>query len=254
MWTCLCALGGASHCTKWIPVDRHFQDRSLWMERIWREGDDDEEGRWLLANGVQQGRNSLLMKSHLRPPFTLNMGHCSCPDLGFDPQRCLTPTIPQEPLSPPSGQQACICIHMCTHPQIHMHVHVGWSIYTCTYAFTPLSLDSSSAGVCSFMCRIYFLACVCIIDLCIFFFFFRYTPTRKSLPLSSLVAKEGEGKQGTHHTKCVNVVISRMDFGVSPSHHHTSLTTTFMSQDISCLPCCFTLHFSHYHPNSCHAP
>lgn len=23
-------------------------------------------------------------------PFTLNMGHCCCPDLGFDPQRCVT--------------------------------------------------------------------------------------------------------------------------------------------------------------------
>lgn len=28
----------------------------------------------------------------------------------------------------PSGVHACICIRMCTHPQIHMHVH----IYTCT--------------------------------------------------------------------------------------------------------------------------
>lgn len=98
-----------------VPVDRDCR----------REEDGDEEGWWLLADGVQQGRSSLLMKSHLRPPFTLNMGHCSCPDLGFDPQRCLTPTIPPELPPLPSGQDACICIHTCTHPQIHMHVHVG---------------------------------------------------------------------------------------------------------------------------------
>ncbi|KAK5857169.1 hypothetical protein PBY51_010429 [Eleginops maclovinus] len=69
-----------------------------------READDDE-ARWRLADGVQQGWSSLLMKSHLRPPFTLNMGHCSCPDLGFDPQRCLTPTLPQKnpPNALPSG-------------------------------------------------------------------------------------------------------------------------------------------------------
>ena len=174
------------------------------MERIWREGDDDEEGRWLLANGVQQGRNSLLMKSHLRPPFTLNMGHCSCPDLGFDPQRCLTPTIPQEPLSPPSGQQACICIHMCTHPQIHMHIHIGWSIHTCTYAFTPLSLDSSFAGVCSFTYRMYFLPCVWIIDLWFFFFFFffffldthQHSVTTCQTQVTSFVFASGKERRG----------------------------------------------------------
>lgn len=32
MCTCLHALGGVTHSTKWIPVDRHFQDRSLWTE------------------------------------------------------------------------------------------------------------------------------------------------------------------------------------------------------------------------------
>lgn len=47
--------------------------------------EDDEEGWCLLWCWVQQRGSSLLMKSHLRPPFTLNMGHCSCPDLGFDP-------------------------------------------------------------------------------------------------------------------------------------------------------------------------
>lgn len=53
-------------------------------QRRRRERYDDEDC-WWLADWVQQGWSSLLMKSHLRPPFTLNMGHCSCPDLGFDP-------------------------------------------------------------------------------------------------------------------------------------------------------------------------
>lgn len=57
-----------------VPVDREEEARA----------DDDEEEE-LVVVGVQQGLSSLLMKSHLRPPFTLNMGHCSCPDLGFDP-------------------------------------------------------------------------------------------------------------------------------------------------------------------------
>lgn len=26
-------LGGVTHGTEWIPMDRHFQDRSLWTER-----------------------------------------------------------------------------------------------------------------------------------------------------------------------------------------------------------------------------
>lgn len=33
MCTCLHALGGVTHGTEWIPVDRHFQDWSLWTER-----------------------------------------------------------------------------------------------------------------------------------------------------------------------------------------------------------------------------
>lgn len=110
-----------------VPVDRGRG----------REGEDDE-AQWRLADGVQQGRSSLLMKSHLRPPFTLNMGHCSCPDLGFDPQRCLTPTLPQEnPPPPPSLAIWTACMHMYTYvhtptdtyactrrpTQIHMHIH-----------------------------------------------------------------------------------------------------------------------------------
>lgn len=122
-------------CTKLIPVDRRFQDGSLWTER---ERKEEREMMmrvwWRLADGVQQGWSSLLMKSHLRPPFTLNMGHCSCPDLGFDPQRCLTPTIPQ--VLPPSchldSMHAYVYIRTRTHPQIHMHVHVGRLVYTCT--------------------------------------------------------------------------------------------------------------------------
>lgn len=73
-----------------------FRTRSPWRVRA--------KGRKMMMRRVsgcrpievQQGRSSLLMKSHLRPPFTLNMGHCSCPDLGFDPPRCLTPTVPPE--------------------------------------------------------------------------------------------------------------------------------------------------------------
>lgn len=84
---------------------------------------------WRMADGVLQGWGSLLMKSHLRPPFTLNMGHCSCPDLGFDPQRCLTPTILSERPPLPSGARACKCICMRTHPQIHMHSHLHMFLY-----------------------------------------------------------------------------------------------------------------------------
>lgn len=62
------------------------------------------------------------MKSHLRPPFTLNMGHCSCPDLGFDPQRCLTPPFPQS--YPPAIWTACM--HMYT------YVHTPTDTYACT--------------------------------------------------------------------------------------------------------------------------
>lgn len=139
MW--LNVLGGVTHSIKWIPVDRRVQDRSLWMEREKRR--DDDEGWWRLADGVQRGWSSLLMKSHLRPPFTLNMGRCSCPDLGFDPQRCLTPTISPE-LPPPSGQHACICAHthrcICIHTYVapYMHAHMftqvwvaGFWLHTC---------------------------------------------------------------------------------------------------------------------------
>lgn len=89
------------------------------------------------------------MKSHLRPPFTLNMGHYSCPDLGFDPQRYLTPTIPPRGTILPSGEHACICIHTCTHPQIHMHVTQADS-YTHAHNAFPgfMLLDSVSGGVC----------------------------------------------------------------------------------------------------------
>lgn len=96
-----------------VPVDRDCR----------REEDGDEEGWWLLADGVQQGRSSLLMKSHLRPPFTLNMGHCSCPDLGFDPQRCLTPTIPPE--LPP-----CHLDRMHAYVYIRAHTHRYICMYT----------------------------------------------------------------------------------------------------------------------------
>lgn len=69
------------------------------------------------------------MKSHLRPPFTLNMGHSSCPDLGFDPQSCLTPTIPPEP--PPL---AIWTAHM------HMYTYVCTPIntYACTRLLTHI--------------------------------------------------------------------------------------------------------------------
>lgn len=96
-----------------VPVDRECR----------REEDDEEEGWRLLADGVQQGRSSLLMKSHLRPPFTLNMGHCSCPDLGFDPQRCLTPTIPPE--LPP-----CHLDRMHAYVYIRAHTHRYICMYT----------------------------------------------------------------------------------------------------------------------------
>lgn len=141
--TSVCERVYVAECAGWgyaqykmDPSGQACLDQSLWMER--EKGRDDDEGWWRLADGVQRGWSSLLMKSHLRPPFTLNMGRCSCPDLGFDPQRCLTPTISPE-LPPPSGQHACICIHMCTHPWMHMHTHVCCSIYACTYVHTGMS-------------------------------------------------------------------------------------------------------------------
>lgn len=118
MCTCLHVLGGV----KMDPSGQAFSGR------VPVDRESRREGWWLLADGVQQGRSSLLMKSHLRPPFTLNMGHCSCPDLGFDPQRCLTPTIPSE--LPPchlERMHAYVYIHACTHPQIH---------YACTRRMT----------------------------------------------------------------------------------------------------------------------
>lgn len=95
-----------------------------------RDEDDEEEeegpsGCWPF--GIQRGRSSLLMKSHLRPPFTLNMGHRSCPDLGFDPQRRLTPTVSPvlTPLCHMDGTHAYVYISArtpkrctCTHVQM----------------------------------------------------------------------------------------------------------------------------------------
>lgn len=133
---------------------------------LWTDGErererDDDEGRRRWADGVQQGWSSLLMKSHLRPPFTLNMGHCSCPDLGFDPQRCLTPpTIPPELPPPPPP----LCHLDSTHTRMHMytyvhtptfiyiyamHAHVCRPITTCTCAHTGvMSLDSPVGRCC----------------------------------------------------------------------------------------------------------
>ena len=63
--------------TEWVPLDRtggkgggggtHFEERSPQRARGAGEGP---------AGRVQRGRGSLLMMSHLRPPFTLNMGCC----------------------------------------------------------------------------------------------------------------------------------------------------------------------------------
>lgn len=117
MRTCPHALGGV----KMDPSGQAFPGRvPVDGERV--------EGRV----GGQQGRGSLLMKSHLRPPFTLNMGHCSCPDLGFDPQRCLTPTSP--PRAPPphhlEKMHAYVYIHARSHTHRYiMHVHDD-SVYT----------------------------------------------------------------------------------------------------------------------------
>lgn len=50
------ALDGGTHCTKWIPVDKRSLDRSLWTVRVKRE-DDEDEGWWRLADGLQQPAN-----------------------------------------------------------------------------------------------------------------------------------------------------------------------------------------------------
>lgn len=99
MCVCLYALGGVAQALKMDPSGLTLSGRvpvegkgalcagtKMMMRR--RRRDPVAAGR----SGSSRGRSSLLMKSHLRPPFTLNMGHCSCPDLGFDPQRRLTPT------------------------------------------------------------------------------------------------------------------------------------------------------------------
>lgn len=135
-WVCVCATYAQ------VPMCEHAyvsaspwwgQNGSQWagISRTgpcgWRERGG--EGWWLLADGVQQGRGSLLMKSHLRPPFTLNMGHCSCPDLGFDPQRCLTPT--NTPELPPTTTIWRGCMHMYT----YMHAHTPTDTL-CMYTMT----------------------------------------------------------------------------------------------------------------------
>lgn len=130
MRTCLHAPGGV----KMDPSGQAFPGRVP----------VDGEG----AEGRVGGRwGSLLMKSHLRPPFTLNMGHCSCPDLGFDPQRCLTPTSPPQNYPPPHHLErthAYVYIHARSHTHRYiMHVHDD-SVYT--YAFAGLALDCAGGG------------------------------------------------------------------------------------------------------------
>lgn len=144
-----------------------------WREK--RERDDDE-GWWRLADGVQQGWSSLLMNGHLRPPFTLNVGHCSCPDLGFDPQRCLTPTIPPE-LPPCHLDSTHAYVYICAHTHTYICMYTYADPYTHVHPSTGTSSGESVFGL----------------DTC--------TQTlhasHKSLSLSAVTTKEREGIQGT---------------------------------------------------------
>lgn len=138
--TAVCEHVYVSACAGWgytwhkiDPSGQSFFRTSPCGQRERESKGDGDEGWWRMAHGVQQGWGSLLTKSHLRPPFTLNMGHCSCPDLGFDPQRCLTPTIPPE-LPPCHLESTHAYVYICTHthryicmyvyinPYIHMHM------------------------------------------------------------------------------------------------------------------------------------
>lgn len=100
------------------------------------------EGWWRMADGVQWGWGSLLVKSHLRLPFTLNMGHCSCPDLGFDPQRCLTPTFPPE--LPPAIWSARM--HM------YKYAHTLTDTYACAYIHLHMFPHRYGVRFCSCWC------------------------------------------------------------------------------------------------------
>lgn len=190
MCMCLHLLGGATHGAKWIPVDKCFQDSSLWIE--------GEKGREMMmrvgggwADGVQRGWSCLLMKSHLRPPVTLNMGHCSCPDLGFDPQRFLTPTIPPELTSLPSGQHAYVYICVHTHRYICMYTYVE------PYKHARMSTQVQAVGLYSPI----------VVYSCLLLKYLHLRASNKSQSLSSVITKEKEGKQGTAWKRTISTHI-----------------------------------------------